>query len=169
MVEHMSALDFIRTRPPGSAVCGRESQDLEHWEIGWLVREEDRRIAALGPHPDIEFRAGVLTIAGVDLVPVLVRVGPESTESVYETWINHRDGEQKLEILAAQPRIPVHLVGDSGHVARSLGISNQLAPFAGAAIERIGEHAWSMAAFDAAKADAYQEWPIEALWRELQQ
>jgi len=134
--KHLSTLDFIRRRPPGSAVCGRESQDLEHWQIGWLVREDDQRIAALGPHPDIEFRAGVLTIAGVDLVPVLVRVGPESRESIYETWINHRDGETKLEILAAQPRIPVHLVGDAGDVTRSLGISNRLAPFAAAAIAR---------------------------------
>lgn len=163
MTEQLSALDLIRQRPAGSAIWSRESLDrMESWEIAWLVREESVRIAALGEAPEIEFRAGLVIRSRVGLIPVLVRVGPEQQESVYETWINHRADLRTLETLAEQPRLIVHLVGDAGDVDRSLSVSNSLAAFAARAIDELEHVHWSSPRFDAAREDFLRGYP--AVW-----
>jgi hypothetical protein len=164
-----SALDVIRLRPPGSAIWSKESVDrMQTWELSWLVRETSQRIAGLGQSPEIEFRAGLIIEQRIGLVAVVVRVGPESPESVYETWINdHAPGlEDSLELLACQARLTVQLIGDTGQPERVLTVSNQLAGFArDAATEILGLPVWSMPTFDAAREYFCRQHPtVISLW-----
>jgi hypothetical protein len=165
------SLAVLARMRPGSALFAREQLDQGPWEIAWLVREESARIAGLGPAPEIEFRAGVFEEGPVLLVPVLVRVGPQSKQAVYESWINqHAEGMGgTLETLADQPRLVVHLYGEGCGLVRTLTIGNQLATFAGQALAAIvGRPTWSMEAFDQAREQVYQQYPqVWDLWRAL--
>src|SRR5690349_14470380 len=96
-------LTLLARLPLGSALFVREQLPMGNWEIAWLIRDDSARLAKLGPGPKLEFRAGVLEEEPVVLVPVLVRVGPPASESVYETWINQYAEEGGvLETLADQ-------------------------------------------------------------------
>jgi hypothetical protein len=47
-------------------------------------------------------------------------------DRIYETWIDPCAAEDALTLLRTQPRILIHLVGDSG-IEKTLSISNELA------------------------------------------
>lgn len=169
-----NALSVLRQIPPGSALYEREQIDHGAWEVAWLIREESARIAQLGPSPDIEFRAAAIEHNGVLLIPVLVRVGPEHQESIYETWINAQQPEQAgmqvLGELAIQPRLVVHLYGDGCRRVRSLRVSNPHQAFFREVLSTLRERpAWSMAEFDDAREQIYQQYPsVSDLWKGLQ-
>jgi len=155
-------LSVLRQLPPGSAIYCREIIS-ERWEIAWLIREETKRISELGSNPAIEFRAGLCGRDGVMLIPVLVRVGPETQENIYETWINayqNGDGLKYLMDLSLQDRIVVHFHGDNCRLERSLVVSNQLREFITKVIGLVKEAApWSMSAFDSAREKLYMKYP----------
>lgn len=109
------------------------------------------------------------------LIPILVRVGPEHPESIYESWLNAHQPETAglaaLGDLAIQPRIAVHLVGDRGKIERSLAVSNRLQDFARAVLARLrATPSWSMAAFNAAREQLYHRHAtVHDLWIALGQ
>ena len=161
-------LNVLRQMPPGSALYSRELLS-DRWEVAWLIREETKRINQLGKNPEVEFRAGIYEYDGVMLIPVLVRIGPETRESVYETWINiYQDGDgfKYLNDLFLQDRIVVHLYGNDCTLERSLVVSNQLQGFITAIIGLIEEiPPWPMSAFDAARKKLYNRYPdVLSLW-----
>jgi len=165
-------IELLRTMPPGSALYARERIDTGAWEVAWLVREETKRIQALGKSPAVSFRAGLWPFDNVMLIPVLVQVGPETPETIYESWINvHATGQQNpLEDLAMQPRIVVHLYGDACQLVRSLTVSNQLQMFAREALLKLRDgQPWSMQAFDAAREEIYAKHAtVWDLWQALE-
>jgi hypothetical protein len=187
MPDHLDPIDLLMTRPPGSCLFGRiKFAPDAPWEVAWYVREESRRIAALG-HPDIEFRAGALEqrVQGQEvlLLPIVVRIGPERAEHVFEAWLNvfadDGKGFPELQSLNAQDRLTLHFYGDQpmGRRAgggwapeRSLVVSNQLKGFAGQVLTRLRHRPpWSMQAFDRARAQLEARYPtVMALWQSLQ-
>lgn len=140
MAERLSALDMIRRFPPGRAVFGRESIDRGPWEITWYLREETSRINALGEAPDVEFRAAGIDCGEVFVIAVVVRVGPETPESVYETWLNHYADPGTLPTIRDQERLVIHLIGDDGQHTRTLQIGNHLADFARSVLPKLAQY-----------------------------
>lgn len=164
-------LQVLRQMPPGSALYSRELLS-DRWEVAWLIREETERIKKLGDNPEVEFRAGLIYQDEVALIPVLVRIGPETRESIYETWINvHQpeDGFRYLRDLSAQDRIVLHLYGDGCRLERTLKVSNQLQGFILETLNRIKNvPPWPMLAFDAAREKLYKRFPdVLLLWKAL--
>lgn len=163
------ALTLIRSAPLGSALWGRERLDSGASEVAWYLRETSDRIGALGSGPTIELRAAMIEQAGVLLVPILVRVGPD----IWESWLNARQpgeaGLLALGDLAIQPRLAVHLVGDRGEIARTLGRSNPLQLLARTVLAQVQvAQAWAMAQFDDARDQVYARHPgMLDLWSAL--
>jgi hypothetical protein len=164
-------LQVIGQLPPGAALYARQRLDAGAWEVVWLVREESARIDRFGPHPAVEFRAGVIQQDTVLLIPVLLRIGSSAPLSLYETWINAYDpqGFEALGDLAIQPRLVVHLFGDTRQRERSLAVPNRRHAFFRQAIAQVQATApWDMAAFDVAREALLRQYPtVEALWQAL--
>lgn len=172
MADLADPLAVIRTLPPGSALPAR-LQLGAGWEMAWLIREEDLRIRQLGKGPEVEFRARLMIEpAGgtrVGLVPVVVRVGPQQKENLYESWLNERAAVDYsiLDLLAAQPRITLHIYGDREQ--RRLAVRNSLASFAQTAAAEIRRlPPWLMGDFDQAREGIYRRHPsVLTLWSAL--
>ena len=171
-------LSILLQRPPGSALYTRMQLDGGAWEIAWLLREESARIRALGPGPDVEFRAGAMPqrFQGREilLIPIVVRVGLEVQEHLWESWLNVHQGEPEgglvyLQDLARQDRLTLHWYGDHRTRERSLVVSNQLRAFAQQAMSEAEQYQpWPMLAFDRARAQLEQRYPsVLALWQAL--
>lgn len=164
------AVSVLRAMPPGMALYTREQIDRGAWEVAWLVREETGRIEGLGPHPEIEFRAGAIEQDGILLLPILLRVGPFTADSVYETWMNahqpERAGQLAIGDLAIQPRLVVHLYGDDCRLVRSLRVGNHLQVWARKALSRVTtDPPWTMSAFDEAREQIYARYTrVVDLW-----
>lgn len=179
MSQQVDPFVLIASSQPGSAIFSRVQITPGLWETAWLIREESGRFKALGPSPAVSFRAGLIVRDAVGLIPILVRVGPEEPERVYETWLNvHQGGpdggKRYLEDLATQDRLVVLLFGDQGRKERALRVSNQLMDFARKALEEGGGLAtlppWPMDAFDAARQGVYERYPtVWELWKALDQ
>jgi hypothetical protein len=176
MAERIDPITILVTRPPGSCLFGRVQLDAGTWEVAWYIRETSARIAALD-RPEIEFRAGAIGQRyqgqAVVLLPILVRIGPERGENLFESWLNvwadDGKGLEELNTLVTQARLTLHFYGESGRRERSLVVSNQLQDFAAEAIARLdGLPAWSMPAFDRARQALEARYPtVEALWHRL--
>ena len=173
MTARTDALTLIRSAPAGTALYGREWIDSGASEVAWYLREESARIAALGDGPDIEVRGNVIEYARVLLVPILIRVGEERQENIWETWLNAQQpdnaGIDALGDLAIQPRLVVHFVGDGGQIERSLTRSNPLQSLARDVLARLVRYPeWSMEQFDSARERIYARHPsVMELWRAI--
>lgn len=167
------ALTVIRDAPPGTALYGRERIDTGASEVAWYLREFSERISQLGVGPAIEIRGNVIEYAHVLLMPILIRVGEERQEHIWETWLNAQQRENAgidaLSDLAIQPRIVVHFVGESVTIERSLTRSNPLQSLARDVLARLVRYPeWSMVQFDAARWRIYARYPtVLDLWRAL--
>lgn len=167
------ALTLIRSAPAGMALYGRERIDSGASEVAWYLREESARIAALGVGPEIEVRGHVIEYARVLLIPILIRIGEERQENIWETWLNAQQPENAgidaLSDLSTQPRLVLHFVGDSGAIDRSLTRSNAIQSLARDVLVRLGRYpAWSMEQFDAARDRIYTRYPsVLDLWRAI--
>jgi hypothetical protein len=168
-------LDQLRGLPRGSALFGFADGGSGRAEVAILVRGESRRFAALAKAPDLQLRAGVLTLpdAGVALVPVVVRLGAsEEPENLYEAWVNQSAAglEPTLQALAAQEYLLVHLHGDDCRLERVLRVPNPLKTFAGEALSLVGSmRSLSADELHQARAAVYNQCPtVRSLWRALQ-
>jgi hypothetical protein len=166
---------ILAQQPPGSALFSRNQLDRDTWEVSWLIREESARIATLH-QPDIEFRAGAMEQGWqgqwILLIPILVRIGPEQQDNIFEAWLNlyaEGGGIIYLHDLARQDRLVLHFYGDRMQRERSLVISNQLKAFAQQGLtlaERF--QPWEMRTFDRAREQLYARYPsVMALWQSL--
>lgn len=173
-MQKTTAEQLIIKRPPGSALFTLAEIPGAHGpEIIFLVREESARIAAhVGPL--IEIRSAVLLEEGVALVPVLLRVGEEKAENIFETWLNFCSpdlGLRAFKALAKQPRVLVAMYGDSLRQERSIECVNSWGGFfetAAKQILRLGS-TWSMGEFDAAREKIYTAYPtVWDIWCAMQ-
>jgi hypothetical protein len=119
----------------------------------------------------VEFRAELFWIASIGLLPVLVRVGPVSTRSLYELWIDvHAPGQgETLTTLAEQKALEANLYIDEGRLGRSLVLINGLQDFArGALAEIAARPPWTVQDFEQAQAQLRQQYPTPLdLWQPI--
>jgi hypothetical protein len=156
----------------GKALYAREQADNGRWETVWLVRDEARQLAALGPEPAVEFRAGAFDEGGVVVLPILLRLGPEETGYVYDTWMNayQIEGENVyLQDLARQDRIRIHLYDDAGQSVQTVTAPNHLRELA---MDVLGRQASYQPSTPAAFEYGYERFfanytDLEALWHVL--
>jgi hypothetical protein len=166
------ALARLQQAPLGKALYTREQAGDGRWETVWLVRDEARRLASLGPKPTVEFRAGAFDEGGVVVLPVLLRLGTEETGGVYDTWMNayQIEGENiYLQDLARQDHIRIHLYGDASQPVQTLTVPNRLRELAIAVLAQQANYQPSTAAaFEYACARFYANYAdLQALWQAL--
>lgn len=160
-----------RTRP-GTAFFARQRSDEGPWALSWFVREEPRWIEQLGPNPPVHFRAGMFLerVNGNDVavVPLLLRVGPESWQSLYETWINPFTSPA-LELLCSQAILEVNLYADERRLVRRLVIANPLQDFANIALSRLANLSYDGAShYETAREQLFKQYPqLQTLWTML--
>ncbi len=125
---------LLRGSPCGNAWFIRERDEEGEPAVALFVRAGGGRLARLGANPPVEFRAGLLGPEGVDLalVLVLVRIGTEVPDDLYEGWVNEcpQGLEEALELLAYQPDIAIHLYGEDCRRERTVRVPNPLQEFA---------------------------------------
>jgi hypothetical protein len=133
------ALIRLQQSPLGKATYVRVQTDTGHWETVWLVRDEARHLASLGPTPAVEFRAGAFDEGGVVVLPILVHLGQVEQVCLYDTYLNayQIEGENVyLQDLARQDRLHLHLYDESAQLVRTLTAANTLDDFARGVLER---------------------------------
>jgi hypothetical protein len=146
----------------GKGLYAREQAEDGHWETVWLVRDEARKLAALGSEPAVEFRAAAFDEGGVVVLPILLRLGPEETGYVYDTWMNayQIEGENVyLQDLARQDHIRIHLYDDAGQPVQTVIVPNRLRQLAMDVLAR-------QASYQPSTPAAF-EYGCEALWHVL--
>lgn len=165
--------------PVGSAVCARVRRETEQGtsqEVCWLIRDQSDRWEARKHRLDVEFRFDLmleplarqgLTVA---LVPVLVRVGAESWENIYETWIDPL-ASGTLELLVYQQQVKVALFDEAGQCVRTLAGPNLMQSFARRTVPLIAARPpWSPPEFVEARQAIYSRYPDPwRLWLALEE
>jgi hypothetical protein len=138
----------------------------------WL-RADARQIADHTATPDTEFRAAVFNgqKSGMVLVAVLMRLGPEEPESLYEAWLDASEDATAglLKALAAQDALEVRLHGEDCRLEQVVQVPNPLQAFAARAGQLITvRRPWSADAFHEARTAVFKQYPTaRALWRAL--
>jgi hypothetical protein len=170
-----NALLDLQQGSPGRAVYTRELVDNNsHWETVWVIYDESRRLTHLGPEPTVEFRAGAFDEGGVVVLPVLLHIGGDDTDHIYDTCINvyQIEGENiYLQDLARQERLRIHLYGERGQWQDTLTVPNSLQALAQSVLERQTTYQPStMAAFEYARDKLYSDrGDVPGLWQALEQ
>lgn len=169
-----NALLDLRQGAPGRAVYTRELVDDSHWETVWLIYDESRRLAHLGSEPTVEFRAGAFDEGGVVVLPVLLRIGGDDPDQIYETCMNayQIEGENiYLHDLAWQEHLRLHLYDERGQWQDTLTVPNSLQALAHGVLERRAAYQPSTnAAFEYARDKLYGDsGDVPGLWQALGQ
>ena len=169
----IDALARLQQAPLGKGLYTREQTEDGRWETVWMVRDEARWLASLGPEPAVEFRAGAFDEGGVVVLPILLRLGTEAPGGVYDTWMNayQIEGENVfLQDLAHQDHIRIHLYGEANQPAQTLTVPNRLRELAVAVLARQTDYQPSTeAAFEYARERFYAKYAdLQALWRALE-
>jgi hypothetical protein len=164
----------LRQGSPGRAVYTRELLDNSHWETVWVIYDESRRLAHLDSEPTVEFRAGAFDEGGVVVLPILLRIGADDPDRIYDTCINayQIEGENiYLQDLARQERLHIHLYDERGQRQGTLTVPNSLRTLAQSVLERQTAYQPStMAAFEYARDKLYiDHGDVPGLWKALGQ
>jgi hypothetical protein len=167
------ALTRLQDAPLGEGLYVREQMENGRWETVWLIHDEAKRLASLGPEPAVEFRAGAFDEGGVVVLPILLRLGPEEPGYVYDTWMNayQIEGENVyLQDLARQDHICIHLCDEPGRQVHTLTVPNCLCELALAVLMRQADYQPSTpAAFEYARERFYANYTdVRALWHALE-
>jgi len=171
MGPHIDPLAVVRLLRPGQATAWveRAAGDGPTPVIG--VREESRRIRRLPPDAPVELRAGVYTSPAAIVIPLLLRIGPERSDAIYEIWVNaHSTDFGLFDALAHGARVVARLYGDDHcKLERTMAIPNSIGPFFREARAAIAARpAWPMDAFDRARATVEaQHDSVWGLWLAL--
>src|SRR5436190_11623242 len=147
---------------PSSIIYEHVPRDDGSKEVVFGLREELKRIKQLGPTPEVEFRPGVIDEYFVMLMPVFVRLGPLSRESLFLTWINAHEpeGMETLRLLAAQPEIRLELYAERAEPELSLTIPNPDQQFlANVILDMEAARPWTPQQFETAKVLLFQRRP----------
>jgi hypothetical protein len=166
------ALTRLQDAPLGESLYVREQMENGRWETVWLIHDEAKRLASLGPEPAVEFRAGAFDEGGVVVLPILLRLGPEEPGCVYDTWMNAYQIEGQnvyLQDLARQDHICIHLCDEAGREVQTLTVPNCLCELALAVLMRQVDYQPSTpAAFEYARERFYANYTdVQALWHAL--
>jgi hypothetical protein len=170
---HLDPLTWLSRSARGTGLFAPDPGADPKQRVALLFRTEPGRIIRLGANPDIEFRAGIFRLATADtvLVPVLVRVGPDEPENLYEAWANeYLSGLGSLmEALAVQERLAIFLYGDGCHLEQVFRVPNQLQDFAKEFLRvNASVRPLSLDAFHEARQAAYKRYPtVLSLWKGL--
>lgn len=165
------ARERLRRSAPGTAFfapAGGEGSPVALW-----VRANPGQPTHFDARPDVELRAAMLTSAApeVALVPVVVRLGPEAPENLFEAWIDECDEEigGVLAELARQEELALYLYDADGRGGQTLHVNNRLRALAERAHRYIvAMRPWTGDSFQQARTGAYQQYPtVLALWRGL--
>jgi hypothetical protein len=162
-------VEVLRRAPRGTALFAIGPDGA----ASLFVSADADRIDALGADPDIEFRTGVFTPpgTGLALVPILVRIGSDEAENVYESWLNDSPGgfAGVLAALAGQERIALPIYGDGSRLERTLEVQNPFTDFARQILAaHPGAATVSADAVHQAKQVVYKQYPsARALWKAL--
>jgi hypothetical protein len=147
---------------PSSIILEQVQLEDGSKEVVFGLREELKRIKQLGPAPEIEFRPGVIDEYRVMLMPVFVRLGQLSRESLFLTWINAHEpeGMETLRLLAAQPNIRLEIYADRAEPELTLTIPNPDQQFlAQVILDMEAAPAWTSQQFETAKILLFQRRP----------
>jgi hypothetical protein len=147
---------------PSSIIYEQVQRDDGSKEVVFGLREELTRIKQLGPAPEVEFRPGVIDEYWVMLMPVFMRLGPLSRESLFLTWINAHEpeGMETLQLLASQPEIRLEIYAERNEPELVLTVSNPDQQFlANVILDMQAARPWTSQQFETAKVLLYQRRP----------
>jgi hypothetical protein len=166
-------VEVLLRSPRGTALFAAEAAAGNRREVVMLVRGDWERIAGLGQSPPTEFRAGLFgpSSSGAVLVPILLRIGPDEAENLYEAWANESVGglAAVVESLATQPNLSLRLYSDSQRVERTLEVPNPLRGFAKEVLAMLPTASTPPPdAIHQARQAVYRQHPtIRSLWKAL--
>jgi hypothetical protein len=166
------ALTRLQQQPLGKATYARVQTENGRWETAWLIRDEARRLTALGPTPAIECRAGAFDEEGVGVLPILMRFSHLEQSYIYDTCLDAAQVEGEnvfLQDLARQDRLHFQLYDESGQLVRTLTTPNSLRDFAQGVLQRLGAYQpATQAAFAYARERFYANYTeVHELWQAL--
>ena len=147
---------------PSSIVYERLQLEDGSFEVVFGLREELKRINQLGANPEIEFRPGVIFEFGVHLIPVFIRLGEISRESLFLTWIDAHDpaGMEVLRQLSVQPQIRLELYDSRPEPERTLIFENTNQVFlSDTVIDMEAAPRWTPQQYETAKICLFQRRP----------
>ncbi len=147
---------------PSSIVYDHVQREDGSKEVVFGLREELKRIKELGPATEVEFRPGVIDEYRVMLMPVFIRLGPLSPESLFLTWINGHEpeGMETLRLLSGQPEIRLEIYAERPEPELCLTIPNPDQQFvANVILDMQAAPAWTPQQFETAKILLYQRRP----------
>ena len=147
---------------PSSIIYEHVQREDGPKEVVFGLREELKRIRQLGLAPEVEFRPGVIDEYFVMLMPVFVRLGPLSRESLFLTWINAHEpeGMETLRLLAAQPEIRLEIYAERAEPQLSLTIPNPDQQFlSNVILDMDAARPWTAQQFETAKVLLFQRRP----------
>jgi hypothetical protein len=156
------AVNSLLQMYPSSIIYEHVVRDDGSKEVVFGLREELKRINQLGPTPEVEFRAGVIDEYFVMLMPVFVRLGTLSRESLFLTWINAKepDGMETLRSLASQQEIRLEIYAERTEPELVLTIPNPDQQFLSDVIlDMEAARPWTAQQFETAKLLLFQRRP----------
>lgn len=168
------ALLDLRQGLPGRAVYTRELLDNSHWETIWVIYDESQRLTRTGSEPTVELRASAFDEGGVVVLPILLRIGLDKLDRIYDTCINAYQVEGEniyLQDLARQEQLRIHLFDERGKQQGTLTVPNSLRALARSVLERqVAYQPSTMAAFEYARDKLYiDHGDVSGLWQALGQ
>ena len=92
------AVNALLQMYPSSIIYEHVEREDGSKEVVFGLREELKRMQQLGPTPDVEFRPGVIDEYWVMLMPVFIRLGPLSRESLFLTWSSSCRNQQLSQL-----------------------------------------------------------------------
>jgi len=156
------AVNSLLAMHPSSIIYERVQREDGSKEVVFGLREELKRIKQLGPTPEVEFRPGVIDEYRVMLMPLFVRLGVLSRESLFLAWINAKEpeGMETLQLLAAQPEIRLEIYAERAEPELVLTIPNPDQQFlANVVVDMEAARPWTAQQFETAKLLLFQRRP----------
>lgn len=153
--------DQIKLMDPGSAlfdIATIQPDGVTSEAVVFFIREEPRLI---GDYPAIlQINTALLMEPGIDsesvgLMPIILRIGPDLGDNLFETWLNFHDtegrGHEVCKMLGRQSHIYLCFY-DRVERRRTLAIPNTWATYFDHAHILLSEMpSWTMADYDHAK------------------
>jgi hypothetical protein len=152
--------EAINVMNEGQMIFELTSIDNTTWNFTFLIKEETKFINKYKEPVLIEFRAGLLRIEKVIVIPMMLLIN-EDYDLLYESTFNYynplNDDNMMLKRLAEQQFIPIVFFDKSNEPKRQLLSNNGLGNFFEELILRIPSFpTWKMDEFDQAKAQMFK-------------
>lgn len=152
--------EILNVMNEGQMIFELTSIDNTTWNFTFLIKEETKFINKYKEPVLIEFRAGLLRIEKVIVIPMMLLIN-EDYDLLYESTFNYynplNDDNVMLQRLAEQQFIPIVFFDKSNEPKRQLLSNNGLGNFFEELILRIPSFpTWKMDEFDQAKAQMFK-------------